>query len=230
VKVRYLSCFPEKDLVEEPLNELIQDLIATDVHVQVATIPTPDALRDFLLREDFGDCDILILGAHGHESKTGFCIREQEVRWHDLAALLKDALPKTCTFIFYSCNGGYPGIGHAFNKSSGPDFIFGPYIRVLPDAMTHAVKAIIDAKRSGIKTPDEGRQMVESINRWAAETYFAKYDRSFLRVLWKCGRRICRYPNTPSRDQPKKAPIKLRGWKRNASAQTASPRKSKANK
>ena len=214
MKVRYLSCFPEKDVAEEPLTELIRNLPATDVDVRVTTIPTADTLRDFLLHEDFCDCDIFILGAHGDDSKTGFCVREQEVRWHDLAALLKDALPKTCTFIFYSCNGGYPGIGHAFSKSSGPDFIFGPYIRVLPDAMTHAVKAIIDAKRSGIKTPAEAIHLVESINRWAAETYFAKYDRSLLRVLWKFGRRICRYPNTPSRDQPKKAPIKLRGWNR----------------
>lgn len=214
MRVRYLSCFPENDVVEEPLNELIRDLTATDVDVRVATIPTPDALRDFLLHEDFCDCDILILGAHGHDSKTGFCVREQEVRWHDLAALLKDALPTTCTFIFYSCNGGYPGIGHAFSKSSGPDFIFGPYIRVLPDAMTHAVRAVIEAKRSGMKTSGEARRLVESINRWAAETYFKKYDRSFLRVLWKSGHKISRYPNKPSRDQPTKTPIKLRGWKR----------------
>jgi len=214
MKVLYLSCFPENDVAEEPLNELIRDLTGTDVDVRVATTPTPDALRDCLLHEDFSDCDVLILGAHGHDSRTGFRVREQEVRWHDLAALLKDALPKTCTFIFYSCNGGYPGIGHALKQSSGPDFIFGPYIEVLPDAMTYAVKAIIDAKRSGIKTPDEANRLVESINRWAAETFFAKYDQSFLRVLWKCGRRICRYPNTPSRDQPKKAAIKLRGWQR----------------
>lgn len=214
MKVCYLSSFPEKDVAEGPLNELIRDLPATDVDVRVTTIPTADALRDFLLHEDFSDCDILILGAHGHDSKTGFGVREQEVRWHDLAALLKDALPRTCTFIFYSCNGGYPGIGHALKQSSGPDLIFGPYIEVLPDAMTYAVGAIIDAKRSDIKTPDEASHLVNSINRWAAETYFAKYDRSFLRVLWKCGRRICRYPNTPSRDQPRKSSIKLRGWKR----------------
>lgn len=214
MKVRYLSCFPEKDVAEEPLNELIRDLPAIDVDVQVTTIPTADILRDFLLHEDFSDCDIFILGAHGHESKTGFCVREQEVRWHDLAALLKDALPKTCTFIFYSCNGGYPGIGPAFSKSSGPDFIFGPYIKVLPDAMTHAVKAVIDSKGSAIKTPDDASRLVESINQWAAGTYFGRYDQSFLRVLWKCGRRICPYPDTPSSDQPTRAQIKLRGWKR----------------
>ena len=230
MKVRYLSCFPENDVVEEPLNELIRDLPATDFDARVATIPTADALRDFLLHEDFSDCDILILGAHGHDSKTGFCVRGQEVRWHDLAALLKDALPKTCTFIFYSCNGGYPGIGHAFSKSSGPDFIFGPFIRVLPDAMAHAVKAAIDSKRNGMKTSDDARRLVESINRWAAETYFGRYDQSFLRVLWKCGRRICRYPDTPSRDQPTRAPIKLRGWKRKVSARTAPQRKRQTNK
>lgn len=220
MKVRYLSCFPENDVVEESLNELIRDLAATDVDVRVATIPTADALRDFLLHEDFSDCDILVLGAHGHDSKTGFCVREQEVRWHDLAEILKGTLPKPCTFIFYSCNGGYPGIGHAFSNSGGPDFILGPFIRLLPDAMTQAVKAIIDSKGSGIKTPDDASRLVDSINRRAAETYFAKYDRSFLRVLWKCGRRICRHPNAPSRDQPKKAPIKLRGWKGKASART----------
>jgi hypothetical protein len=214
MNVLYLSCFPENDVVEEPLKELIRDLKASDSDGRVATIPTADALRDFLLREDFGDYDILILGAHGHESKTGFCVREQDVRWHDLAALLKDALPKTCTFIFYSCNGGYPGIGHAFSKSSGPDFIFAPYIRVLPDAMTYAVKAAIDSKRSGMKTSEDASQLVERINRWGAETYFGKYGRSFLRVLWKSGHRISRYPNTRGGDRPTKAPIKIRGWKR----------------
>jgi hypothetical protein len=230
MNVLYLSCFPENDVVEEPLNELIRDLKATDSDVRVATIPTADALRDFLLCEDFSDCDILILGAHGHGSKTGFCVREQKVRWHDLAALLKDALPKTCTFIFYSCNGGYPGIGHALSKSSGPDFIFAPYIRVLPDAMTYAVKAVIDSKRSGMKTPEDASQLVERINRWAAETYFGKYDRSFLRVLWKSGHRISRYPNTRSSDRPTKAPIKIRAWKRSPSARTASPLKRKIKK
>ncbi len=129
MKVLYLRCFREDDVVEEPLKELIRDLTAADFDVRVATIPTADALREFLLRENFDGCDILILGAHGHDSKTGFCVREQEIRWHDLAALFEDALPRTCTFIFYSCNCGYPGIGHAFSKSSGPDFIFGPYIK-----------------------------------------------------------------------------------------------------
>jgi hypothetical protein len=230
VKVLYLSCFPENDVVEEPLKELIRGLTAVDFDVRVATIPTANALRDFLLREDFGDCDIFILGAHGHRSRTGFYVREEEVRWHDLAALLKDALPKTCTFIFYSCNGGYPGIGHAFGKSRGSDFIFAPYIEVLPDAMTYAVKAVIDSKRSGMKTSEDARQLVKRINRWAAETYFGKYDRSFLRVLWKSGHRISRYPNTRSSDRPTKAAIKIRGWKRSPSAPAALPRNRKSKK
>jgi hypothetical protein len=34
VRGNYLSCFPENDVVEEPLNELIRDLTATKIAKQ----------------------------------------------------------------------------------------------------------------------------------------------------------------------------------------------------
>jgi hypothetical protein len=107
-----------------------------------------------------------------------------------------------------------PGIGHAFSKSSGPDFIFVPYIRVLPDAMTCAVKAVIDSKRSGMKTSEDASQLVERINRWAAETYFGRYDRSFLRVLWKSVTEYLVIQIHAVAIGQRKPPIKIRGWKR----------------
>jgi hypothetical protein len=134
------------------------------------------------------DVDILIIGAHGHSSLTGFCIGDEPTRWHELASNLEGRLPASCSFIFYLCNGGYPGIAHVFDGASGPDFVFGPYIAVDADAMKYAVRRIVDWKRKFLGTPEQACELIDDVNKWAKEMYSdSPYDQSFLRVQWRGG-------------------------------------------
>jgi hypothetical protein len=217
MRVLYLRCVHKADEVDLELKPFIEDGSSPGFDGQTVSISSPDALRDFLLDQDLSTYQILVLGAHGHPSKSGFLVRDEPVRWHDFAALLCGALSKNCSLILFSCYGGYPGIGRAFNSASGPDVIFGPYVAVLSDAMTHAIRLITDWKNGAVDGNKSPLPLVEQVNAWAAKTYFKKYDQDFLRVLWKEGHKICRFPAPPNgwrRDRPKGAIISIRGWKR----------------
>jgi hypothetical protein len=212
MKILYVSCFGENDPAERPLRSKLQEWRSAPIDLDVTQFSKAKPLREFLTAKDLGDYDILVIGAHGHPSKSGFLVGDEPVRWHDLAAALKRALPRNCTFVFYSCNGAYPGIGHALSKNGGPDFIFGPYIVVEGAAMVRAIQEIVELKKNGIKDGERASELVKSVNEWASVTYNNLYEKSFLRVVWKDGRKIHRYPDVRSKDRPQSPIIKLRGW------------------
>lgn len=120
----------------------------------------------------------------------------------------------SCTFIFYSCNGGYPGVMHMFGRESGPDFAFGPRIRVYPEAMTYATIEILNWKNCGGGNTGDARTLVDAINRWASKKYPSELDHhQFLRVMWGNGAK-CRHPDLPSDEKPAGDLIPLLGWKK----------------
>ncbi len=212
MKIQYVSFFREGDRAEGPLEDYLADLQSeSDTHLTISAVRTSSNwhqdLRSLLLAE----LDILIVGCHGHDSRTGFYIGDQPVRWHELASVLKDCLPRSCSFIFYSCNGGYPGIGHMFYGAGGPDYIFGPYIEVDADAMKYAARQIARWKREGgTSTPEGACALVDEVNDWSKSMYSHKYDQSFLRVQWTDGRKTHRHPDEPGPDKPKSPLIPLK--------------------
>jgi hypothetical protein len=174
-------------------------------------VATPDDLRDHLLALEKTTLQVLVVGGHGHASLRGFNVRDEPVRWHDLAHLLKGTLPPSCTFVFYSCDGGYPGIMHMFGRDSGPDFVFGPTIRVLSAAMTHATMEILNWKDAGGVDIQTAKTLVDRMHSWARTECVDPYDHRFLRVMWSGGA-CARYPNEPGPDVPDGTDIPLRGW------------------
>lgn len=215
MKIHYVSCFAPNDPAELPLRtELLQWELRNDVELSIVVIQHAEGLREHLISLVRKALDVLIIGGHGHSSLSGFLAGEDPIRWHDVAVLLRGTLAKNCSFIFYSCNGGYPGMAPMFAPNSGPDFAFGPYIKAEGDAMTHATKEILTWKLNGGGDPSDAIALIDIVNRWARATYIAPYDQSFLRVTWQQGQKILRYPTKPSSDRFTKPLIKLRGWGR----------------
>jgi hypothetical protein len=211
MRIHYISFFRENDRAEQPLKDYLADLQnEADTEIAISEIRDVSNWKAALQSLDLGRLDILIIGCHGHNSLTGFRIADEPVRWHELASALKNSLPVSCSFIFYSCNGGYPGIAHVFYGSGGPDFLFGPYIHVDADAMKYAVRQIVDWKRRCSSTPEEACGLVDALNDWAKTMYPRKYDQSFLRVQWTDGKKTFRHPNGPGLDKPSLPPISLK--------------------
>lgn len=211
MRVHYVSFFGENDPAEQPLKDYLSDLQnKADTDLVISEVKDVRNWKPAVRSIIFDKLDVLIVGGHGHNSLTGFCISNEPVRWHELAFALKDSLPTSCSFIFYSCNGGYPGIAHAFYGFAGPDFIFGPYIHVDSNAMKYAVHQIVDWKRRGSRTPEDACGLVDALNGWAMTMYPRKYDQSFLRVQWTDGKRTFRHPNGPGIDRPTLPPIPLK--------------------
>jgi len=212
VHIHYVNCFSPRDNSENELRAVLDRWSPKDgIHLTEATMGTPEDLRDHLIVLNKEALDVLLIGGHGHKSLRGFLVRDDPVRWQDLAFLLRGTLSETCSFIFYSCNGGYPGLSHMFGRESGPDFVFGPYIRVNADAMAHAVQEILAWKLNGGGDVMSARSLVDTVNEWARATYFSSYDQKFLRVTWS-ERPGCRHPNEPGLDKPSGPDIKLRCW------------------
>jgi hypothetical protein len=154
--------------------------------------------------------DVLIVGGHGHLSLSGFKVRNDPVSWPDLAFFLRKQTSCPWTFIFYSCNGGYPGVMPAFGHANGLDFIFGPRIKVAADAMTHATMEIISWKEGGGDDVVAAKALVDRVNTWGNETGAGTHA-TFLRVMWGEGS-AARYPNAPNIQNPIGDPIPVRGW------------------
>jgi hypothetical protein len=203
MRIHYISFFLENDEAEQPLKDYLTDLQnEADTELAISEIREVSNWKPALQSLNLDELDILIVGCHGHGSLTGFYIADEPVRWHELASALKNSLPVSCSFIFYSCNGGYSGIAHVFYGAGGPDFLFGPYVRVDADAMKYAVRQIVDWKRGGSCTHEEACGLVDTVNEWAKTMYRRKYDQSFLRVQWTDGKRTFRHPNGPGPDKP----------------------------
>jgi hypothetical protein len=213
LKIHYVSCFRPDDQAELPLRTELQGWKSrNDIELTHDIAQDAENLREHLKSLANKPVDVLIVGGHGHGSLSGFLVGDDPVRWHDLACLLRGTLSKTCTFIFYSCNGGYPGINPVLDHNFGPDFVFGPYISVEGAAMTHAITEILTWKLNGGGDAKAASTLVDRVNSWASTIYNFPYEQSFLRVIWRQGRKIRRHPNRRSSDKVTKPLIKLRGW------------------
>lgn len=180
-------------------------------HLMRTHAATVDELKERLEALLDSDCpDVLIIGGHGHKSLSGFWVHEEAVRWHDLAFLLRARLPATTTFVFYSCNGGYPGIAHIFGRTGGPDYVFGPTITVLAEAMTHATEQILAWKRAPDASVIAVKRLIDDLVLWAQGKYPDKTEHSFIRVIWDEGHG--RYPDVSGPENPKGELITLLGW------------------
>lgn len=212
MKIYYISFFRDNDKAEQPLKDYLADLQSGGgTNLVIKGVRDALDLGTQLSSLKFDDVDILIIGGHGHNSLTGCYIGDEPVRWHELASSLKGRLPITCSFIFYSCNGGYPGIAHVLYGASGPNFIFGPSNHVDSDAMKYAVRQIVDWRRKCLGTPDQARDLVDAVNEWAKSMYPDRpYDQSFLRVQWREGHTTLRHPIKRGPDRPKLPPIPLK--------------------
>ncbi len=212
----YVSCFHDNDPAEGSLNRalagwpgvgrvLVQERATDgeDLRTKLMTGLTP---RDRI--------DALIVGGHGHASLSGLWVRDDPVRWHDLAFLLREQVRYTCTFIFYSCNGGYPGIMHALGRADGIDFAFGPRVSAYAGALAHATMSVLTWKEAGGVDAAGARALVDQENAWGAATYPAPanepHDR-FFRVMWGEGPNA-RHPDEPNGQVPYGPLIPLRGW------------------
>jgi hypothetical protein len=99
-----------------------------------------------------------------------------------------------------------------FNQNSGPDFVFGPFIRVQAGAMTYAVRQILQWKMNGGGDANSAKELVDNVNSWASKEYQSSpYDQEFLRVMWSEGHKIFRHPNEPKPDEITEPPIKVQG-------------------
>ena len=212
MRVHYVSCFPVGDNAEKPLSNLLRGWgELAEVQLTETAIGAAEDLRHHLRDMPKESLDVLIVGGHGHASRSGFWVRKDEVRWHDLAFQLRGSLPRSCSFIFYSCDGAFPGIAHIFGRETGPDVVFGPRISALAEAMCHAVQEILEWKKQGGGDAASARSLVDRVNAWATSIYLDPNDHEFLRVIW-CEGPGCRHPNKPSPDEPKAAMIPLRKW------------------
>jgi hypothetical protein len=212
MKIAYVSCFKQDDPAEAPLTSDLENL-ASDEGIDIASAIAQDADSLWACFESLPlkTLDVLIIGGHGHGSLSGFIVGNEPVRWHGLARRLSGRLPESCTLIFYSCNGAFLGIGHIFSKGAGPDYVFGPYIGVDPDAMAYAARAIIAWKKAAGGAPDAACKLVNKVNKWARRRYQDRYDQSFLRVPWYEHPYTRRHPTKPSSDKFDQPLIPLKG-------------------
>jgi hypothetical protein len=213
MNVHYVSCFTPGDHAEVPLLAALKKWEAKDKSTpQLAAVLTPPDLKLHLESLDTTNLDVLIIGGHGHPSLSGFWVDATPLRWHDLAFVLRGRLPRSCSFVFYSCDGGYPGVMHIFGRDSGPDFVFGPRISVYARAMTHATIEILNWKDGEANDTVAARGLVDKINAWAAVQYPLDPDHHrFLRVMW-CEGANCRHPDDPGGETPSGSVIPLLGW------------------
>ena len=202
MKMLFINCFCIGDEAREPLTKNLENAKADDSTLELVEKPASNIseLKRVLLEQIDKKYDILIIGGHGHNSLSGFNVCNEPLSWHDPALLLRGKLSIKCTFIFYSCNGGFPGMCHLFGKESGPNFIFGPTIKVDASIMANAIIEIINLKKSGTLDLSAAKQLVESSN---------KNNGEFLRVWWS---EVSRYPKSPSKDIPEGDIIPVIGW------------------
>ncbi|WP_437741861.1 hypothetical protein WMF39_40720 [Sorangium sp. So ce1504] len=212
MRVHYINCFNVGDPAGTPLSDAL-DAWQSDSRRLVRD----DAVDGNQLRARIDRLwqandvpDVLIVGGHGHPSLSGFSVRNDAVRWHDLAFLLREQTSGPWTFVFYSCNGGYPGIMHAFGRANGLDFVFGPRIEVAADAMTHATMEIISWKEGGGGDFAAAKALVDQVNTWGIAAH-GEAHAMFLRVMWAEGS-AARHPNAPNTQRPIGDPIPLREW------------------
>jgi hypothetical protein len=213
MRTHYVSCFHDGDPAEPRLTTA---LAAWPTGRAGRTLTQEKATDGEDLRTrittlfEAHEVDVLIVGGHGHDSLSGFWVRDDPVRWHDLAFLLRQKVRRPCTFVFYSCNGGYPGSTYALGGASGIDFIFGARIYVYDVAITHATMSILDWREAGQVDPGTAKALVDAENRWGAATYPGTEHDLFLRVMW--GEPTERHPATPNPQRPYGPLIPLRGW------------------
>lgn len=213
----YIDCFLPSEKVSLGLLRDLNAWYPSDQPYQVR--PSDAAMATDLRRHldnflnDHGEGDILIIGGHGHPSLSGFWVADDPLRWMDVSLLLRGKMKPNTEFVFYSCDGGFPGIGHLLH-GPGPSFVWGPRIKVRPEAMRHATRLILDAHLSGDATTQSKIALVDQAHAWARARYpQSSYDHEFLRVIWSEGEHG-RYPNTPSPDHPEGDQIPLRNWRR----------------
>lgn len=209
--VHYINCFNVGDLAEPPLRTALEAWRSNSRNLVIEDAHDGNHLRariDRLWQKDEVP-DVLIIGGHGHESLTGFWVRNDPLRWHDLAFLLREQTAARC-FIFYSCNGGYPGMTHVFGGSKGLDFAFGPRIQVAAHAMAKASIGVLHWREVGGGDIKSAKALVDGINSWGRDAHSATHE-MFLRVGWGEGPGT-RHPDTPNSQVPIGASISLRGW------------------
>lgn len=213
MRTHYVGCFKDGDRAEIPLTAALDGWPNADRHLSRERATNGDQLREKLVARLTGDelPDVLIIGGHGHASLSGFWVQDDAVRWHDLAFLLKTEVKQPCTFVFYSCNGGYPGLMHSLGRPTGIDYAFGPRIEVFANAMTRATMDILNWKERGGGNVADAQALVDNLNAWGAQTYADHSHDLFLRVMWAEGP-AGRHPNDPNRQVPYGPVIPLRGW------------------
>jgi hypothetical protein len=212
MRTYYLSCFKDGDAAEPDLTSALGAWeTGTRRLLQEKAVDAED-LRTRITEAFEGDekIDALIVSGHGHSSLSGFMVRDDPVSWPDLALLLRRRVRQPCTFVFYSCNGGYPGVSLALGGAYGVDFVFGSRIVVRASAMTHATMAILDWKETGAVNPSSARTLVDRENQWGAAMSPNTPHTLFLRVMW--GERMERHPVEPNRQRPSGSVIRFRGW------------------
>ncbi len=209
--MHYIDCF---NIGDPAAAFLSNGLTAWGAHSR--SITTQDAIdANHLRARIYNLCqgsqipDVLIIGAHGHQSLSGFLVRNDSVRWHDLASLIAAQINFPRALIFYSCNGGYPGISHALTGQNGLELVFGPRITVAAKAMTKATLDILEWKQNGARCVDRAKTLVTRINAWGAS--WSRTHGKFLRVMWGQGAGT-RYPDDPHNQRPIGGVIPLRGW------------------
>ncbi len=212
MRVHYINCFNVGDPAGTPLSDKLDAWQSTSRRLMQQDAVDGNQLRARIYELWQADevPDVLIVGGHGHPSLSGFKVRNELVAWSDLAYLLREQTSRPWTFIFYSCNGGYPGIMLAFRHANGLDFVFGPRIEVAADAMTHATMEIISWKEGGGGNVVAAKSLVDRVNTWGNERDAGAHA-SFLRVMWGVGA-ADRYPDTPNAQDPIGDVIPLRGW------------------
>lgn len=213
----YIDCLPTAQATSHGAGHLLPGWCASltspggtvqqEIHRACSPPELQAALQLFLDTHSSGD--VLIIAAHGHGSLEGIVVDATPVRWHDVASLLHGRMREQTEFIFYSCNGGYPGIAHIFCPGSGPTFVWGPRITVGVGAMRHATEEILNAHAAGRNTQTDKVAVVDTLHGWARTVLQGRGHDEFIRVWWSAQNR---YPTTPSGEVPTGPAIPLLGW------------------
>ena len=86
MRVHYVSFFGENDPAEQPLTDYLSDLQnEADTDLVISEIKDVRNWKPAVRSVIFDKLDVLIVGGHGHNSLTGFCISNEPVRWYELA-------------------------------------------------------------------------------------------------------------------------------------------------